>query len=76
MLQRAVKGAEGSTLTRFGRRSPTLWYGRQFIQKRRCAELLQEIGVDTLEMDTVFTKDGVPVVWHDVGTPTLALLRL
>ncbi|KAG9851312.1 putative glycerophosphodiester phosphodiesterase, partial [Aureobasidium melanogenum] len=24
-----------------------------------------EIGVDVLEMDTVFTKDGVPVIWHD-----------
>lgn len=24
-----------------------------------------EIGVDTLEMDTVFTKDGIPVIWHD-----------
>ncbi|OJD32880.1 glycerophosphoryl diester phosphodiesterase [Diplodia corticola] len=24
-----------------------------------------EIGADTLEMDTVFTKDGVPVIWHD-----------
>ncbi|KAL1631532.1 hypothetical protein SLS54_000293 [Diplodia seriata] len=27
-----------------------------------------EIGSDTLEMDTLFTKDGVPVVWHDVRT--------
>lgn len=27
----------------------------------------QEIGVDVLEMDTVFTKDGVPVIWHDVS---------
>ena len=25
----------------------------------------QEVGVDVLEMDTVFTKDGVPVIWHD-----------
>ncbi|RPB05075.1 glycerophosphoryl diester phosphodiesterase [Choiromyces venosus 120613-1] len=24
-----------------------------------------EIGVDVLEMDTVFTKDGIPVIWHD-----------
>ncbi|KEQ72808.1 glycerophosphoryl diester phosphodiesterase [Aureobasidium namibiae CBS 147.97] len=24
-----------------------------------------EVGVDVLEMDTVFTKDGVPVIWHD-----------
>ncbi|KAG9662766.1 putative glycerophosphodiester phosphodiesterase, partial [Aureobasidium melanogenum] len=24
-----------------------------------------EIGADVLEMDTVFTKDGVPVIWHD-----------
>ncbi|KAK9365631.1 PLC-like phosphodiesterase [Lipomyces kononenkoae] len=24
-----------------------------------------EIGVDILEMDTVFTKDGIPVIWHD-----------
>ena len=24
-----------------------------------------EVGVDTLEMDTVFTQDGVPVIWHD-----------
>ncbi|RPA79274.1 glycerophosphoryl diester phosphodiesterase [Ascobolus immersus RN42] len=24
-----------------------------------------EIGVDVLEMDMVFTKDGVPVVWHE-----------
>lgn len=24
-----------------------------------------EVGADTLEMDTVFTKDGVPVIWHD-----------
>lgn len=24
-----------------------------------------EIGADTLEMDTVFTSDGVPVIWHD-----------
>jgi glycerophosphoryl diester phosphodiesterase len=29
--------------------------------------LVQEVGVDVLEMDTVFTKDGVPVIWHDVG---------
>lgn len=27
----------------------------------------QEIGVDVLEMDTVFTKDGFPVIWHDVS---------
>lgn len=27
----------------------------------------QEIGVDALEMDTVFTKDGIPVIWHDVS---------
>ena len=27
----------------------------------------QEIGADVLEMDTVFTKDGVPVIWHDVS---------
>ncbi|KAF8053745.1 glycerophosphoryl diester phosphodiesterase [Lyophyllum atratum] len=24
-----------------------------------------EIGAEVLEMDTVFTKDGVPVIWHD-----------
>ncbi|KAI5812030.1 glycerophosphoryl diester phosphodiesterase [Pyronema omphalodes] len=24
-----------------------------------------EIGSNVLEMDTVFTKDGVPVIWHD-----------
>ncbi|MCJ1256469.1 hypothetical protein MMC24_004290 [Lignoscripta atroalba] len=24
-----------------------------------------EVGADTLEMDTVFTSDGVPVIWHD-----------
>ena len=24
-----------------------------------------EVGVDTLEMDTVFTQDGIPVIWHD-----------
>lgn len=24
-----------------------------------------ELGVDYLEMDTLFTKDGVPVIWHD-----------
>ncbi|KAF2425780.1 glycerophosphoryl diester phosphodiesterase [Tothia fuscella] len=24
-----------------------------------------ELGVDTLEMDSVFTSDGVPVIWHD-----------
>ncbi|KAL0636687.1 hypothetical protein Q9L58_004295 [Maublancomyces gigas] len=24
-----------------------------------------ELGVDALEMDTVFTKDGISVVWHD-----------
>jgi glycerophosphoryl diester phosphodiesterase len=24
-----------------------------------------EVGVDTLEIDTVFTKNGVPVIWHD-----------
>ncbi|KAI5231816.1 hypothetical protein AUEXF2481DRAFT_5715 [Aureobasidium subglaciale EXF-2481] len=24
-----------------------------------------EVGVDVLEMDTVFTSDGVPVIWHD-----------
>ena len=24
-----------------------------------------EVGVDTLEMDTVFTRDRVPVIWHD-----------
>ncbi|KAA8913038.1 glycerophosphoryl diester phosphodiesterase [Sphaerosporella brunnea] len=24
-----------------------------------------EIGADVLEMDTLFTKDGVPVIWHD-----------
>ncbi|KAF2837066.1 glycerophosphoryl diester phosphodiesterase [Patellaria atrata CBS 101060] len=24
-----------------------------------------EIGADTLEMDTVFTQDGIPVIWHD-----------
>ncbi|KAH0278063.1 WD40 repeat-like protein, partial [Aureobasidium melanogenum] len=24
-----------------------------------------EVGVDVLEMDTVFTKDGIPVIWHD-----------
>jgi hypothetical protein len=28
--------------------------------------IFQEVGVDVLEMDTVFTKDGVPVIWHDV----------
>jgi glycerophosphoryl diester phosphodiesterase len=28
--------------------------------------IIQEVGVDVLEMDTVFTKDGVPVIWHDV----------
>jgi hypothetical protein len=28
---------------------------------------VQEVGVDVLEMDTVFTKDGVPVIWHDVS---------
>jgi glycerophosphoryl diester phosphodiesterase len=27
--------------------------------------IIQEVGVDVLEMDTVFTKDGVPVIWHD-----------
>ena len=27
--------------------------------------IVQEVGVDVLEMDTVFTKDGVPVIWHD-----------
>ena len=29
--------------------------------------IAQEVGVDVLEMDTVFTKDGVPVIWHDVS---------
>ncbi|KAJ9301300.1 hypothetical protein DTO271G3_1435 [Paecilomyces variotii] len=24
-----------------------------------------EVGIDVLEMDVVFTKDGIPVVWHD-----------
>jgi glycerophosphoryl diester phosphodiesterase len=24
-----------------------------------------EVGVDTLEMNTVSTQDGVPVIWHD-----------
>ncbi|KAI5799998.1 glycerophosphoryl diester phosphodiesterase [Geopyxis carbonaria] len=24
-----------------------------------------DIGADVLEMDTVFTKDGIPVIWHD-----------
>lgn len=24
-----------------------------------------EIGVDTLEMDTILTADGIPVIWHD-----------
>jgi glycerophosphoryl diester phosphodiesterase len=24
-----------------------------------------EVGVDNLEMDTVFTQDGIPVIWHD-----------
>ncbi|KAK9241863.1 PLC-like phosphodiesterase [Lipomyces tetrasporus] len=24
-----------------------------------------ELGVDVLEMDTVFTKDGIPIIWHD-----------
>jgi glycerophosphoryl diester phosphodiesterase len=28
--------------------------------------IIQEVGVDVLEMDTVFTKDGIPVIWHDV----------
>lgn len=27
----------------------------------------QEIGADTLEMDTVFTSEGIPVIWHDVS---------
>ncbi|KAH0355778.1 putative glycerophosphodiester phosphodiesterase, partial [Aureobasidium melanogenum] len=31
----------------------------------RSEESLWEIGADVLEMDTVFTKDGVPVIWHD-----------
>ncbi|THZ23568.1 glycerophosphoryl diester phosphodiesterase [Aureobasidium pullulans] len=31
----------------------------------RTEESLWEVGVDVLEMDTVFTSDGVPVVWHD-----------
>lgn len=26
----------------------------------------KEVGSDVLEMDTVFTSDGVPVIWHDV----------
>lgn len=29
------------------------------------ANSIQEIGSDVLEMDTVFTEDGVPVIWHD-----------
>lgn len=29
----------------------------------------QEIGSDVLEMDLVFTADGVPVIWHDVSIP-------
>ncbi|THX07935.1 glycerophosphoryl diester phosphodiesterase [Aureobasidium pullulans] len=31
----------------------------------RTEESLWEVGVDVLEMDTVFTSDGVPVIWHD-----------
>lgn len=31
----------------------------------------QEMGVSILEMDAVFTKDGVPVVWHDVSVSPL-----
>lgn len=35
----------------------------------------QEVGIDVLEMDVVFTKDGVPVVWHDVSScPSAACL--
>lgn len=26
-----------------------------------------EVGADTLEMDTLFTQDGILVVWHDVS---------
>ena len=35
----------------------------------------QEVGIDVLEMDVVFTKDGIPVVWHDVSSCPQQLFR-
>lgn len=27
---------------------------------------VQELGADRMEIDVIFTKDEVPIVWHDV----------
>ena len=38
------------------------------VDGNRKLTVAQEVGVDVLEMDTVFTKDGIPVIWHDVSS--------
>ena len=40
------------------------------------SNIQQEAGVFTLEMDTVFTKDGVPVIWHDASIFILQLREI
>lgn len=54
-----------------------LWYDAQLwtsAGKRLTSR--QEVGVDVLEMDTVFTSDGVPVIWHDVSDSQIVLWGL
>lgn len=39
------------------------------------SNLWQELGVDTLEMDLLFTKDKVPIIWHDVSVTSASITR-